>query len=568
MSETIRVSAVQFAAGIDIEENLQTCLRMINQAGEIQPDLIVLPEFCNHASWYRDQEYAYEVAVELDGFFTQAIAAKAKEFECYIMLNCTVRRENNTVTGTNILFDPQGDIVAISDKQVLMGNENNFLTKAEEVSPILETPLGRIGMYSCMDGVIFETPRSLALRGAQILLNSLNSFADDEGSLHVPVRAAENKVFVVAANKVGSLVPEELASMIAEKVKILPEQLHGAGESQIVAPDGTVLAKAPIKGEAVIYADIDTKQADDKTRLDGTDIVATRRPELYQSLAQKPKERQYQAGEKEITAAIFQPKLDGAEAIQELIEKIPSLNDIAVLVLPELFHISGRIVSNPASAEVESQKLVEKLIEVLDKSNSNLLIAMSIVTSDTNGYALTGILISRDGVLFMQNQVHVNQHHADWQSKFGAALTFVDTDFGRVAIVVGNDSIYPEVFRVLALQDVEVVLIPTHINESWEIKTGLIERAAENRINIVAASRQTDVGSSLFVGLDEDFTLWTEWEKRPFDGNINYPIVTRITENGFHKASIFPACSGNRLVSQQTDVVDGRPYWLLDALVE
>lgn len=568
MSETVRVSAVQFAAGIDIEENLQTCLRMIGKAGEIQPDLIVLPEFCNHASWYRDPEYAYEVAVELDGFFTQAIAAKAKELECYIMLNCTVRRENNTVTGTNILFDPQGDIAAISDKQVLMGNENNFLTKAEAVGPILETPLGRIGMYSCMDGVIFETPRSLALRGAQILINSLNSFADDEGSLHVPVRAAENKVFVVAANKVGSLVPEELASMIAEKVKISPEQLHGAGESQIVAPDGTVLAKAPIKGEAVIYADIDANLADNKNRPDGTDIIATRRPELYQSLAQKPKERQYQAGAKEITAAIFQPKLDGAAAVQELIEKIPSLNDIAVLVLPELFHVPDRIVHNPASTEVESQKIIEKLIEALDKAESNLLIATSIVTANMSGYALTGVLISRGGVLFMQNQVHANQHHAEWQSKFGATLTFVDTDFGRIAIVVGNDSIYPEVFRVLALKDVEVILIPTHINETWEVTTGLIERAAENRINIVAASRQTDVGSSLFVGLDEDFTLWTEWKKRPFDGNINYPIVTRVSENGFRTSSIFPACSGNRLVSQKTDVVDGRPYWLLDALVE
>ena len=43
-----------------------------------------------------------------------------------------------------------------------------------------------------------ETPRGLAVRGAQLLINSLNSFAFDEASLHIPVRAPENKVFVIS----------------------------------------------------------------------------------------------------------------------------------------------------------------------------------------------------------------------------------------------------------------------------------------------------------------------------------------------------------------------------------
>jgi predicted amidohydrolase len=251
MGSTVRVAAVQFAAGTDIAANLATCLRMIDQAAAVHPALIVLPEFCNHSSWYRDMDYCYNVAVALDGDFLAAIGRKAAEHALYIMVNCTMRRADHQVTGTNILFGPQGNQIATSDKQVLMGNENNFLTRAPNLSPIIETPFAEIGMYSCMDGVIFETPRGLAVRGAQILCNSLNSFADDEASLHVPVRAGENKVFIVAANKVGALVPEDLLANIAARIKIAPEQLHGAGESQIVAPDGTVLAKAPRNGEAV-----------------------------------------------------------------------------------------------------------------------------------------------------------------------------------------------------------------------------------------------------------------------------------------------------------------------------
>ena len=38
----VRVAALQFATGIDIQENLQTCLRMIDKAAEQRVQLMVL----------------------------------------------------------------------------------------------------------------------------------------------------------------------------------------------------------------------------------------------------------------------------------------------------------------------------------------------------------------------------------------------------------------------------------------------------------------------------------------------------------------------------------------------
>ena len=64
-----------------------------------------------------------------------------------------------------------------------------------------------------------------------------------------------NKVFVVAANKIGALVPPHMAQAVADRLKIPAEAIAGAGESQILAPDGTILAKAPMLGEAAIFAD-------------------------------------------------------------------------------------------------------------------------------------------------------------------------------------------------------------------------------------------------------------------------------------------------------------------------
>ena len=48
MKNTVRVAAVQLAAGIDVEANLAACLRMIDEAATNTQDLMVLPEFVNH----------------------------------------------------------------------------------------------------------------------------------------------------------------------------------------------------------------------------------------------------------------------------------------------------------------------------------------------------------------------------------------------------------------------------------------------------------------------------------------------------------------------------------------
>ncbi|MCB0034379.1 MAG: carbon-nitrogen hydrolase family protein, partial [Anaerolineales bacterium] len=310
---TIRVAAVQFGAGADIDQNLATCLRMIDQAAAQQPDLMVLPEFCNHLSWYDDKQHCFDVSVAPESDFLQAIAQKAQEHHCYIVVNCTVQQPDGSATGTSLTYDPQGKLVCTSDKQVLMGHENDFLERAQAVTPIVEAPFGRFSTYACMDGVINETPRALALRGAQLLCNSLNSFALDEASLHVPVRAAENRVFIVAANKVDPLIPEFLLEPVSQATNIPAHFLHGAGESQIVAPDGTVLAKAPRAGEAVVVADIDVAQADHKLRPDGTDIFANRRPELYGAIGQEPQTVARPVGAAQVEAAVFQPHSDGPQ---------------------------------------------------------------------------------------------------------------------------------------------------------------------------------------------------------------------------------------------------------------
>jgi predicted amidohydrolase len=546
----IRAAAVQFGVVADVAANLQTCLRMIDEAAKVKPDVMVLPEFVNHIAWYRDAAHCYEVAVSLDDDFIHAIGRKAKEHGCYIKINVTLKRDNAKVSGTNVLFDPAGNVVGLTDKQILMGNENNFLEKSTTIAPILETELGQVGMYCCMDGVIPEVARALAVRRPQMLLNSLNSFAHDEASLHIPVRAAENKVFVVAANKVGSLVPEEMREAVAARLKIDPSFLEGAGESQIVAPDGTVLAKAPMKGEAVVFADIDLSEADNKLRPDGTDIMSTRRPELYAPLGLESTSGGKTPGAESLLAGVGQVSGQGKEALDSALKMIAEgeMAGVKLIVLPELFHITSL-----ESAEKESVEM----IRVLQSELKDAYVATSIVEDGAH----VGVLFNKSGVVLKQPQLHKSGRHA-W-SKLGDEVNVFDAEWGRVALVIGNDAIYPETFRLAALKDVEVVAVPTMILEKWEVELGFKERAAENRMNVIVASN-TDSG---IYAITEDFTLWTEWKNRPFDGNINYPVITMSQGDGLTVAEIHPAAAVNKMVSHRTDVLNGRPWKLAEPLI-
>lgn len=565
---TVRVAAVQFGAGFDEDENLATCLRMIDTAAAQKPQLIVLPEFLNHASWWRDEAHSYSVAVAIDGPFLAAIAAKAAEHDCYIMANCTVRRRNNAVTGTNFLFDPAGQQVATADKQVLMGNENNFLEAASEACPVVHTPIGRVAMYSCMDGVVPETARGLALRGAQILCNSLNSFAFDEATLHVPARAAENKVFVVAANKVGPLVPEEKRDAIAERLKVAPQDLNGAGESQIVAPDGTVIAKCATSGEGVAIADIRVDEADAKVRPDGTDIFAARRPDLYAPIAAELTLRSAPPAADRIEAAVFVPSSPGQRGLEETVKAVIEAGDsgIDLLVLPELFFAADGVIGDPTEAAAFSERVIDTLHAAVRAGGGGCALATSIVEPSGGGFSHAGILIDTDGVRLRQPQLHACARHDPWCGVLGGELAYADLPWGRLALIVGGDAVFPETYRLAALKDVQVCAVPTHILEAWELQTGFPERAAENRMSLVVASHPEPAGAGAILAIDH-VALWAGEREGPFDGHLNQPNVTRARgAPGLTRAPVYPARSANREITLATDVVAGRPWRLAEAI--
>ncbi len=542
---SIRVAAVQFATGCDVDENLATALRMIDTAAAEAPQVMVLPEFANHLSIYDDGDHCWSVALELDSPWVTAIGAKAAEHGCWIQVNVTIRRDGPStsrepapgrITNTNLLFDPTGRLAADNDKTVLMGAEGDYLSAASAPAELVDAGFAVIGTYACMDGVIPEVPRGLAVRGATLMLNSLNSFALDEASLHIPVRAAENKVWVVACCKVGPLLPPEKIGLFSAAMGIPGSAMCGAGESQIVAPDGTVVAMGPREGEAVVVAEIDLEAALDKLRPDGTDIMSARRPSVYAALAHPT------------------PAVDDHPRATELVVAVVGGRGHLVDAVAEAVEAGAQLV---VLGELAGDGCVHDLAAAAG--------AAVIVTTVRDGDAHVGVVVDSSGIVGRQPQIHRIEAH-EWQRTLGESLVPVDLPWGRLGLLVGDDAVFPEVGRLAALAGCDVLAVPFNRREAWESTIGLIERAAENRMCLLAAD--AGGGSGLIVDLPPDFTLWAPSRERVFDGTINRPDVTRCDPGArVTVGSIHPARAVNRQISKGTNLVDDRPWRLMGALV-
>jgi len=139
-------------------------------------------------------------------------------------------------------------IVGYADKCLLWHFDRRWFTAGTALEPV-DTPVGRLGVFICADGRIPTIPSTLVARGAQILVvptawvtsgRDPHALENLQADLMIPVRARENGVPLVAANKAG----------------VEARSVAYCGKSQILAADGTVVALASQDEETTLHATV------------------------------------------------------------------------------------------------------------------------------------------------------------------------------------------------------------------------------------------------------------------------------------------------------------------------
>ncbi|MGI9606706.1 MAG: nitrilase-related carbon-nitrogen hydrolase, partial [Acidimicrobiales bacterium] len=125
--------------------------------------------------------------------------------------------------------------------------------------------------------------------------------------------------------------------------------------------------------------------------------------------------------------------------------------------------------------------------------------------------------------------------------------------------IVGDDHLYPETVRLASIQGAHIAVVLYAPTRAWQIDLAIRERAAENRLCLVACAPQGTAGT-MVLNPPRD-SLWSTDRVHPYDGTINTPdAVVAGADDEVLDATIHPARSLHREISRDTNLVDGRSW--------
>lgn len=267
----MRVGYLQFCPEfLNPDKNIEKTEQHIKSYLKENPggiDLLVLPELALSGYFFADKEEVAKIAENFEtGRHINRLLEMAKKYNVNIVTGFAEEEEGNYYNSAAMLRrDGNKDIYR---KMHIFAEEKKFFKKGDLGFPVFELEGIKVAMLVCYDHFFPEAARSVSLQGAQIICHPSNLVLPEYGQITTWVRAVENHVFWILANRVGT-------------EKQGDRQLTYTGRSHIVKPDGTKLAVASETKEELTVCDIDPKEALDKKVTPYNDLFEDRRVDSY-----------------------------------------------------------------------------------------------------------------------------------------------------------------------------------------------------------------------------------------------------------------------------------------------
>lgn len=247
----------------DREANRNTVRRMTAQAmsAACPPDVLVLPELWSTGY---DLERARELSSPMGGDDAAFLGSLAREYHVAFAGGSVLSESDGVVHNRAQVIERDGRYVTGYDKVHLfrLMDEHRYLTPGRE-RRLFDMGGMRCALAVCYDIRFCEFIRALAVEGAEVLFVGAEwpAARREHWEILLRARAVENEMYVVACNRCGTSGAETFA-----------------GTSMIIAPDGTVLARAGEK-EEIAGAEIELSSVG---RMRETiPVFLDRVPELY-----------------------------------------------------------------------------------------------------------------------------------------------------------------------------------------------------------------------------------------------------------------------------------------------
>lgn len=247
-----------------IRENEKNIIRLSENT---DADILLFPELALSGYFFTDKKELYGLAHDKDSDFIQ----KLREI-CISRKKCIATGFAESAGGayynSSILVFPDGSY-HVYRKTHLFYKEPLIFEKGNTGFNVYEHPAHdiKIGLMICYDWRFPEAARTLALKGADLILCPSN-LVTGVWSEAMRTRALENKVFIAVANRVGRESNGD-------------EELVFNGRSAFIGCTGRAIAEASAENEEMLTCTFDPAESRDKSFNPFNDIFKDRRPGLY-----------------------------------------------------------------------------------------------------------------------------------------------------------------------------------------------------------------------------------------------------------------------------------------------
>lgn len=248
-----------------LDANIRDAVRRIMK---LDAGLIVLPELFSTGYQFRSRNEAFALAEDAATGKAAAMLIQTARLKKAHIVAGFAERAGRRVYNSAMLVGPKG-LVGVYRKAHLFWDEKKIFDRGDTPFNVYNIGAIKVGMMICFDWVFPEAARTLALKGADVIAQPSNLVLPYCPAAMV-TRSLENRVYTITANRVGT---EERRP---------GKRLRFIGLSQVIAPDGHVLAAAGRSKACSASVEIDVKLARRKLITPVNDIFKDRRRDLFE----------------------------------------------------------------------------------------------------------------------------------------------------------------------------------------------------------------------------------------------------------------------------------------------
>src|SRR6056297_2585366 len=260
----VKIGFFQFAPAIgNVDHNRS---RLVEALLQTDADLLVAPELSVSGYYFSSTAQARKLAEPIPGPTTDALSEASAKSGCTIVTGIA-ELAGEQLFNSAVVIGPEG-IIGTYRNIHLFDEETMHFTPGSEGFFSFDLKGVKVGVLVCFDHMFPEAARSFALQGVQIVCHPSDLVLPEYGQLTSRVRALENRMYWILANRWGT---EE----VGEKA------LTFTGISQVVHPRGQILTQADAAADDISTVEIDPTESLNKRVTEYNHLLDDRRPEFY-----------------------------------------------------------------------------------------------------------------------------------------------------------------------------------------------------------------------------------------------------------------------------------------------